>query len=113
MSFDTATAEIWTDKLGRPAYLIPVGAPVSEDGEGWYADFPGQLPPYEYRIQAQHNPKLAIRKVVFPLAPWTAYDAITDFLLAEGFVPFNVPQDLQCVHGLTASLCADPTNHWA
>ena len=109
MPFDTANAEIWTDPAGRPAYLIPVGAPVFED-DGWYADFPGQLPPFEFRVQAAHNPRLALRKVVFPYAPWSAWDAVSDILIAEGFTP-PARDEAECEHGLSLSLCAGPGHY--
>jgi len=115
MSFPTATAEIWIDPQGRPAYLIPVGPPtlVDEDGEGWYPDQPGQRPPYEYRIQAAHNERLALKRVVFPVEPWSPYDAISDTLIREGFTPpAPTAEELAtCQHGLSLSLCAGPGHY--
>lgn len=112
MPFNTATAEVWMDPQGRPAYLIPVGAPdFGEDG--WYADQPGQRPPFEYRIQAAHNERLALKWVVFPVEPWSPYDAISDILVAEGFTPPSPSADelLTCQHGLSLSLCAGPGHY--
>lgn len=112
MPFDTTNAEIWTDPQGRPAYLIPVGVPAPDFGdEGWYADEPGQRPPYEYRIQAAHNPRLALKRIVFPYEPWSPYDAISDILVADGFTPPTAEPEAECVHGLSLSLCAGPGHY--
>jgi hypothetical protein len=106
----TEEYEIWTDPLGRPARLVPVGRPDDGD-EPWFAEGPGQLPPYEYRVEAVHNPRLALREVVLPLAPWTAYDAIFDRLVARGWNPPPATEEATCEHGLSASLCGGPM-HW-
>jgi hypothetical protein len=104
--------EVWTDPVGRLAYLIPLGLPDLGE-EGWYADEPGQLPPFEYRIEAVHNPRLAIRRVVLPLAPWGPYAAISDVLVAEGWTPPPLTEDelAMCEHGLSANLCAGPGHY--
>ena len=104
--------EIWTDPLGRPAKLIPVGMPDFGD-DPWFAEAPGQRPPYEYRIEAAHNSRLALTRVVFPVEPWNAYDAISDILVRDGFTPPPpTAEDLaECEHGLSAHLCTGP-NHY-
>ena len=102
--------EIWLDPMGRPARLIPVGTP---NLDGWYADEPGQRPPYQYRIEAVHNPRLALTETVFPYEPWSPYDAISDRLTANGFTP-PAPTEAEmavCEHGLSAQLCSGPGHY--
>lgn len=110
--------EIWLDPMGRPAKLICLGHPkpvVDEDGysEDWFPEQPGQRPPVEYRIEAVHNARLALREVVFPVEPWSPYDAISDRLVANGFTPPppTEAEMAQCEHGLSAQLCSGP-NHY-
>ena len=105
--------EVWTDPLGRPAYLIPVGAPDFGEDDPWYPDFPGQRPPFEYRIEAVHNPRLAFKRVVFPYEPCSPYDAISDILIGEGFnpPPCTEAELAMCEHGLSAQLCAGPGHY--
>lgn len=87
--------EVWIDPLGRPATLTYLGSPEDaypemtqeEYYEPWYPDFPGQLPPVVYELRNVANPRLRLLRTVFPLAPWTPYDAISDILAREGWVP--------------------------
>lgn len=104
--------EIWLDPLGRPARLIPVGMPDYGD-DPWFPEQPGQRPPYEYRIEAVHNPRLALREVVFPVEPWSPYDAISDRLVARGWTPPAPTEEemAECEHGLSARWCSGP-NHY-
>jgi hypothetical protein len=109
-----ADYEIWLDPMGRPAHLIPVGEPVPAEGEDpWFADDPGMRPPFTYRIEAVHNPRLALTETVCPYEPWNYYDAISDRLIRNGWTP-PAPTEgemAECEHGLSARWCSGP-NHY-
>jgi hypothetical protein len=88
-------AEVWLDPLGRPAHLTFLGSPeaafpeltADEDYEPWFPEGPGQRPPVVYELRNAANPRLRLTRTVFPLEPWSPYDAITDILVREGWTP--------------------------
>jgi hypothetical protein len=103
--------EVWTDPAGVRAELIPVANDPELDAE-WYPDFPGQRPPRSYELRSGDG-SVVRSDTVFPLEPWSWYDAISDRLAADGWSPPALdPAELeQCVHGLSASLCAGPGHY--
>ena len=111
---ENTTYEVWLDPLGRPAHLIPLGFPCQADDEDpWFAEDPGQLPPYTYELRNVANPRLALRLTVCAYEPWTSYDAIFDVLVGDGWTP-PPPTDAElatCEHGLSALLCAGPGHY--
>jgi hypothetical protein len=81
-----ATNEVWIDPTGRPVELEYVG--LTGDGEEgpdgetyeWFPESPGHLHPRTYLVGG-------IEFVVFPVEPWSPYDAIADILLRDGYTP--------------------------
>lgn len=105
--------EIWLDPLGRPAELRHVGLTAYDGDDAWYAEQPGQLHPHTYEVRNVANPRLRLTRVVFPVEPWSPYDAISDLLVRDGWTPpaATVEELATCEHGLSAQLCAGP-NHY-
>lgn len=85
---------IWIDNDGHLVDVHPVpGAGEgyeTEDGEwveGWYPEQPGERPPQRYEMTWLSTPtRPAEFHTVYPLEPWSAYDAITDELLSRGWL---------------------------
>ena len=106
MTTNTAPApEIWISPKGNPGELHYVGT-IDE----WYADFPGQRPPACYELRQVGGSGL-MRYTVFPLEPWSAYDAISDTLRRDGWTPPTAEEMAECEHGLSAALCAGPMHY--
>lgn len=111
--------ETWRSPAGVPAVLTPYTPEpyVPDDDEeyydeGWYADFPGQRPPQSYRMVTLWGVTVD-DFTVFPLDPWSPYDAASDRLVREGWTP-PPPTDeelAQCEHGLSLRLCAGPEHY--
>lgn len=118
------TTEAWTDPAGRLAELVavahPTAAPLAAEGypedyedDGWFADFPGQRPPQSYELRSVVDGSVLRSDTVFPVEPWSWYDAIADRLVADGWTP-PAPTEAEleeCEHGLSAMLCSGP-NHY-
>jgi hypothetical protein len=96
--------EVWTDRDGRAATLHYAGTV-----EGWFAEGPGQRAPACYELWA--GERLVATHTVFPVEPWSAYDAISDRLVAEGWDGPPVEDPGVCPHGLSAALCAGPGHY--
>lgn len=101
---------------GRHAHLIPVPMTADDidDAYEWYPEEAGQRPPqaYEMHVPRIDGTKLVIAFfTVFPVEPWSAYDAISDKLRRYGWVQVNPYVPETCEHGLSADLCSGP-NHY-
>lgn len=109
--------EVWTDAEGCQLMLVPTAFPavVADDGDDdgfeWYPDGPGQRPPQRYELQLLSGDPIAAH-VVFPVEPWTAYDAISDRLIREGFTPPVSEPVGECEHGLSIDLCFGPNHYY-
>lgn len=94
---------IWIDTDGWPVDVRPVSGAgdgyETEDGqwvEGWLPDGPGQRPPQQYQVTwlewsmgihgiVRSPSREAEYITIYPLEPWSAYDAITDELHRRGW----------------------------
>lgn len=92
---------------GQLAELVPVLLP---DDFEWYPEAPGQRTPQEYHMVLDDGTVIH-DFMVFPVEPWSAYDAAVDKLTNRGYkmVGGRVPET--CEHGLSADLCYGP-NHY-
>jgi len=104
MSNDTVTAWNWMTNEGELARVRPVSIDLSE----WYADDPGQRPPqgYEITIGATIH-----QTTVSPYEPWSAADALSDHLHAQGWTDLDAVEPDECEHGLSADLCSGPAHY--
>ena len=55
-----------------------------QDFEPWFAEEPGQKPPVTFSLITEDG-QVFDQITVFPLEPWTAWDAIEDRLMADGW----------------------------
>ena len=110
---DTSTSpevEVWLDPAGRPAELHYCG-PIPAEAE-WFPEGPGQLTPRRYELRMLDGSGVE-GFTVFPLAPWSPYDAVYDVLVAGGWeAPAQTAAEL-CEHGLSAELCEGPGHYGA
>lgn len=103
-------AEVWESPAGVAATLEPVDVPGLLDE--WYPESPGARPPRVYRMVDAAG--LTVTEfTVFPVEPWSWYDAASDLLVKEGWTPPPpTAEDLAvCEHGLSVSLCAGPGHY--
>jgi hypothetical protein len=113
--------EVWTTPAGVAVELRAVDfepyvpADDEEDCGGWewFPESAGARPPQRYLLVEVATGEVDLDRTVFPYAPWTAYDAISDVLLADGYEPppLTEAELATCEHGLSASLCSGP-NHY-
>ena len=85
----------------------------TEDGEwveGWYPEAPGERPPQAYELRNIETGEVE-RVTVYPVEPWSAYDAITDVLTARGWFNGDRLDRGTCEHGMAADLCAGPGHY--
>jgi hypothetical protein len=101
--------ELWTSPDGFVCELVPVPWP---DEFEWYADQPGQRPPRFYELTSVDD-VFTEERVVYPVEPWSPYDAISDQLIRDGWTgpPPTEEQLATCEHGLAAWLCAGPEHY--
>lgn len=109
--------EIWVSPEGLACELhyVPFQPSTDDpDWEPWYPDEPGQRPPAHYELRSTFSGDVAKCLTVFPVEPWSPYDAVSDQLVRNGWHPPPLtPEELaECPHGLSAQLCADPINHY-
>ena len=98
---DTPTnSDSWLWLTLRDQYVNVVPVPGAGDGyeaedgewvEGWYPESPGERPPQAYELRTLGTGEVE-RVTVYPVEPWSAYDAITDQLLARGW--FNMSREV-------------------
>jgi hypothetical protein len=115
---DNSGFEVWTDGHGCQLALVPVafGESVDELGDedgydGWFAESAGQRAPQRYEMRTLVGFPVEVH-VVFPVEPWTAYDAISDRLIREGWTPPVADMVGECEHGLSADLCFGPNHYY-
>lgn len=84
--------------------------PVATDLDGWYPEAPGQREPQSYELRNIETGEVE-RVTVFPVEPWSAYDAITDVLTARGWFNGDRLDRGTCEHGMSADLCAGPGHY--
>jgi len=102
--------EIWISADGLPAELTLVDfAPLADGDDGWFPEGPGERPPRAYEMRV--GPNVVWERVVFPVAPWSPYDAVADILVAEGWAPPPSDDDAECEHGMSARLCSGPRHY--
>lgn len=80
--------EVWFSPDGVRCYLHPYvpEPPDSEEWEPWYPEQPGMRPPQSYKM-VRVDPPNTIEDdfTVFPVDPWSPYDAASDRLVREGW----------------------------
>ncbi len=112
--------ETWVSPAGVPVTIKPVAfepyVPADDEDyfdDAWFPEEPGQRPPQRYLIVAVADGTTVDDRTVFPYAPWSAYDAIADILLAEGYEPppLTAEELAECEHGMSAINCSGP-NHF-
>lgn len=107
----TMEAEIWVSPDGIPCELTPVDLPV-DDEEPWFPESPGQRPPRAYELRAVGDASNVVEHfTVFPVEPWSPYDAVSDRLRAYGWEPPEPEPYVECEHGLNFDLCAGPMHY--
>ena len=100
-------SEIWTSPDGIACELFYVGGV-----DDWFPEGPGQRPPARYELRVHGHRDIVVEEhTVFPLEPWSPYDAISDRLIAYGWEPPPSEPEPDCEHGLSANLCHGP-NHY-
>lgn len=106
--------EVWTSPDGVAVELRAAPAPpVGPDEDYWFPESPGHLPPRWYHLVAVGTDTVVAEHTVFPVAPWSPYDAISDRLVREGFTPppLTEAELAECEHGMSAMSCSGP-NHF-
>jgi hypothetical protein len=107
-------SEVWTTSEGVSVELRPVPwPPLEADEDPWFPESPGHLPPVKYHLVAVATGEVVDERVVFPVAPWSPYDAVSDLLLRDGYEPppLTEAELAECEHGLSAALCAGPGHY--
>lgn len=97
--------EVWTSPDGRLAALNPI-----RSTHDWYPEGPGHRPPQTYEMTDDNGDPIE-SFTVFPVEPWSPYDAAFDRLRGMGWVPPVQEPEPTCEHGLSASLCAGPGHY--
>ena len=97
---------LWQTTKGHIVNVYPVKTDVSD----WFPESPYERPPQTYRID-NNNTGESILTTVFPLEPWSAYDAIGDRLAGWGWTDTTYEDPGTCEHGMSAALCEGP-NHY-
>lgn len=120
METTTETREVWHSPTGVACYLTPVALilpeempDLPEDYEPWYPEGPGERPPVRYHLVSCAGGTVVEDHTVYPYEPWSWYDAISDWLIKEGWEgPPPTAEELEvCEHGLSARLCAGPMHY--
>jgi hypothetical protein len=111
MSTDIEAREYWIipegNFAGQLAELRPDALP---DDFEWYPDGPGQRMPQAYSLHLQDS-RVVKSFMVFPVEPWSPYDAACDKLRDQGYEMVGGRQPETCEHGLSADLCAGPGHY--
>jgi hypothetical protein len=84
--------------------------PVATNLDGWYPEAPGERAPQSYDLRNIETGEVE-RVTVYPVEPWSAYDAITDVLTARGWFNGDRQDSGTCEHGMAADLCAGPGHY--
>jgi hypothetical protein len=110
--------EVWTAPNGVTVWLEPAAfdpCPDDDgcDDEGWFAESPGQRPPQRYLLRSTVTGDVLDDFVVFPVEPWSPYDAASDRLIRDGYQPPTPTAEelAECEHGLSQQLCAGPGHY--
>lgn len=118
METTTETREVWTSSAGVATYLTPVPFDPPEptdDGDvwEWFPEFPGARPPRRYNMIAVDDGRVVLDHTVFPYEPCSWYDAISNFLIHDGWEPPPPTEEelALCEHGMAAWLCAGPSHY--
>jgi len=72
----------WRTDDGRIVDVVPTGWP---DDFEWFAEGPGQRPPQFYEVRELGKIKATDTFAVYPVEPWSAYDAASDKLRGWGW----------------------------
>ena len=106
--------ETFTNERGIAAILTPAPFPDGPDGDDfeWFAEGPGQRPPQFYEMRSVVTNEVVESFVVYPVEPWSPYDAAYDKLVSWGWTRHGGdPEPETCEHGLSANLCAGPGHY--
>ena len=107
MTTTTPTAWNWKNQNGAPMTVTPTGWP---DGFEWFAEGPGQRPPTFYELRSTRTGATEVM-AVFPVEPWSAYDAAGDKLRGRGWSDCSPVDHELCEHGLAAAMCYGPGHY--
>lgn len=99
--------EVWISPEGEEVALNCLGDKGFDD---WYPEEPGQRHPMRYAMVNEAGQDV-YAFTVFPLEPWSPYDAASDHLAALGYVMRDEPVFETCEHGMDANLCAGPGHY--
>ena len=114
MATTTTTDErwIWKTSKGHLVDIYPIATPLDEwnGGEGWYADFPDQAPPQNFRLDNLTTGE-SITRTVLPLRGLGPFVAIQADCWRWGWEDTTYVDPGKCEHGLSAADCVGPM-HW-